>query len=38
MRGGALFLTDMSPHEILAASFYTLNITALLTVLVVVVV
>ena len=35
--GGALFLSDMSPHEILAASFYALNITALLTVLVVVV-
>jgi len=38
MRGGALFLSDISPHEILAASFYTLNMTALLTDLVVVVV
>ena len=33
MRGGALCLSDMSPHEI-----YALNMTALLTVLVVVVV
>ena len=38
MRGGALFLSDMSPHEILVASLYALNTTALLTVLVVVVV